>query len=212
MNLLDVYNLLSTSEITHEQAAKTLGITERDLKFRMTKHGHRLPLVLSVLDKIKTDKITRGEASIALGRTIRQTNKLMESWDIRRPLKTYLVDKQVTQIKWEIQKKYAIDFIAGGIDFETAAEGAGLSTRQIRRRVADLLEKHYEMPYKDLGKLSLNRRKRLADEVETAEHLELSKQNVLKSIAGGKLSIQEEALSRVLHKRVVYDRRRSTNA
>ena len=212
MNLLDVYNLLSTSEITHEQAARTLGITERDLKFRMTKHGHRLPLVLSVLDKIKTDRLTRKEASIALERTVRQTNKLMESWNISRPLKTYLVDKQVTQIKWEIRKKYAIDFIAGGIDFETAADGAGCSTRQMRRWVVDLLVKHSKMPYKDLDQLSVTRRKRLADEIETAEHLELSKQNVLKLIADGKLSIQEEALNRVLSKRVVYDRRRNTNA
>lgn len=211
MNLLDIYNLLLKGDITHKQAADTFGLTERDLKARITRHGHRLPLILSVLDKIKTDKITREEASKALERSTRQTNKLMESWKIERPLKVYLVDKQVTQIKWEIQKKYAIDFIAGGIDFETAAEGADLSTRQIRRRVADLLMKHHEMPYKDLDQLSMARRRRLAEGIETAENLELSKQNMLKLIADGKLSIKEEALNRVLSRRVVHDRRKNTN-
>lgn len=209
MNLLDVYNLMITNEITQEQAAGTFGFSERDLKFRMTRWGHRLPLLLACLDKIKADTMTRSEAADTLGISTRQINKLQETWKVARPLKTYLVDKAATQIKWEIRKKYAIDFIAGGIDFETAAEGAGCTTRQMRRWVADLLVKHYEMPYKDLIPLSLKRRKRLADEIETAENLELAKQNVLKSIADGKMSIEEEALNRVLSKRVTHDRRRA---
>jgi len=76
----------------------------------------------------------------------------------------------------------------------------------MRRWVSDLLKKHYDMTFKDLKTLSTTRRRRLADEIETAENLELSKQQVLKSIADGKLSIQEEALNRVLSKRVVQNR------
>lgn len=212
MNLLDIYNALMSKQITTEQAASTLGLVERDLKFRMTKAGHKLPLTLSVLDKIKADAITREEASRVLGVSVRQINKLQESWSVARPLKAYLVNKAATQIKWEIRKKYAIDFIASGSDFEAAAEAAGCSSRQMRRWVTDLLEKHFDMPYKDLAHVSMSRRKRLADEIETAENLELAKQNVLKSIADGKVSIQEEALNRVLSKRSVSTRRRTHNA
>lgn len=211
MNLLDVYNLMTTNEITQEQAATTFGFAEKDMKFRMSRWGHRLPLLLATLDKITSDTITREEAAEILQVTVRQINKLQGTWRVARPLKTYLVDKQATQIKWELRKKYAIDYIAGGVDFENLAESAGCSSRQMRRWVADLLIKHFEMPYKDLLTLTPNKRKRLADEIETAEHLELSKKNVLKSIADGKLSVQEEALNRVLSKRVIHDRRRTTN-
>jgi len=39
------------------------------------------------------------------------------------------VDRAATQVKWEISKKYAIDFIADATDIATASEDAGLSTR-----------------------------------------------------------------------------------
>jgi hypothetical protein len=201
MNFLDIYNLLAQGEITHDQAATILGMTPKNLKFRITKWGHKLPLLLATLDKIKADTITREEASAALNVVPRQVNKLMESWKVTRPLKTYHVSKAATSIKWEIHKKYAIDFISGSMELLEAAENAGISDRQMRREISKLLKKHYEMPFKDLNQISLNRRKRLADEIETAEGLELAKQSVLKSIADGKLSIREEALNRVLSKR-----------
>lgn len=206
MNLIDVYNALQRKDITEEQAAQAFGITVTDLRFRTTRWGHRLPLLLSVLDKIKADTISRAEAAKVLGISGRQVNKLQESWKTQRKLKQYLVDRTVSKIKWEMHKKYAIDVIAGSMEFEEAAENTGLSTRQMRREVSKLLEKHYEMPYKDLKTLSLTRRKRLADEIETAENLEISKQQVLKSIADGKLSMQEEALKRVLSKRTMQNR------
>lgn len=208
MNLLDVYNLMVTNQITVQEAAKTLDMSERDMKFRITKWGHKLPLLLAVLDKIKADIITREEAAEALNLSPRQINKLQETWGIERPLKAYLVDKAAIQIKWEIRKKYAIDFIAGGTEMEEAALGAEVSTRQMRRWVSDLLKAHYDMPYKDLLTLSLTKRKRLADEIETAENLELAKQQVLKSIADGKMSVEQEALNRVLAKRTNHNRGR----
>ena len=198
MNLLDVYNLMIQKEITQEEAASTFGFTPAQFNMRLKKWGHRLPLLLATMDKIKSDTITREEAASLLGVTNREVNKLQQSWSVQRPLKAYLVERAATQIKWEIRKKYAIDFIAGGTEFTEAAEAAQVSTRQMRRWVSELLRKHYEMPYKDLAKLSLARRKRLADDIEKAENIELAKQQVLKSIADGKMSVEQEALNRVL--------------
>ena len=53
--LLDVYNLYDKSEITDEEAAKALGMTLKTFRFRYTKWGHRLPLLLAILGKIKED-------------------------------------------------------------------------------------------------------------------------------------------------------------
>jgi len=211
MNLLDVYNLLVTKEITEEQAANTLGITVTDLRFRLTRHGHRLPLVLATLDKIGNDSISRIDAAEVLGLSKREINKLMVSWQIKRPMKENVIDRQVSKIKWEIRKKYAIDFIAGGDDIETVAEQASVSSRQMRRWVSGLLEEHFQMTYKEMMSLTDARRRRLADEIETAENLELAKQQVLKSIADGKVSLEEEALKRLMSKRSNHGRKMPTN-
>ena len=171
------------------------------LKFRMTKFGHRLPLVLATLDKIRNDEITRPEAAEVLGVTTRQINHLMNNWKVERPLKAYLVTRQASKIKWELRKKYAIDFIAGTIDINQAAEAAKCSDRQMRRWVSELLMKHYEMPFKDLKLVQDRRRIRLAQEIEEAEGIELAKQRVLEAISDGKKAIEDEAFDRVLAKK-----------
>ena len=71
MKRLDVYNLYDKSEITDEEAAKALNMTLKTFRFRCTKWGHHLPLLLAILDKIKEDKITREEAAEALAVTVR---------------------------------------------------------------------------------------------------------------------------------------------
>lgn len=208
MNLLSVYSLLTNNEITSRQAASSLGLTEKSLKIRAKKWGHKLPLLLATLDKIKADKITREEAATTLDICPRQVNMLQKSWNVDRPIKTYLVEKAKSEIKWEIRKKYAIDYVSGGIEIEDAAAMAGVSTRQMRRWVSDLLKKHYQMQWKDLIQVSDIRRRRLADEMDKAENLEMTKQTTLKMIADGRAAIGEEALNRVLAKRVIHDRRR----
>lgn len=202
MNLLDLYSMIQKNEVTPLEAAKALGFTQRDLKFRMTRYGARLPGVLSVLDKIRNDEITRKEAAVQLNVGVREVNQLMNSWRVRRPLKQYLITRASSSVKWEIRKKFAIDFIAGAGTIEDAAEGANVSTRQMRRWVTELLDKHFKMVFKDLKPLSLARRKRLADEIETAEGLELAKQQILKAIADGKRSIADEAVERVVARRI----------
>jgi hypothetical protein len=198
MTLLDVFNALQNREINLSEAAKALGMTDRDLKFRLTRHGARLPGILTVLDRIRRDEITRDNAATYLNVSVREVNQLMKTWRVSRPLKQYLVDRAAAKVKWEVRKKFAIEFIAAQSTIEDAAENAGVSQRQMRRWVSDLLDKHYGMVFKDLRRLTEVRRRRLADEIETAEGLELAKQQMVKAIADGKRSITDEALDRVL--------------
>lgn len=203
MKLMDLYVALNNKQITEEQAAEALGIKKHSLKVRMGKWGHRLPLVLATLDKIADDLMTRDEAAEVLGITNRTVNLVMKSWNISRPIKQYVIQKAAAEVKWELRKKSAIDFIAGSDDLESCAERAGCSTRQMRRWVTALLDKHFEITFKDLNEMTSAKRKRLADEVETAENLELAKQQALKVIEDGRKTIEEEALERILatHKR-----------
>lgn len=204
MNLLHIYNMLNTGEITHQQAAAAFGFSESNLTFRIKRYGMKLPFVLATLDKIKSDQINRIDAAEALGVSTRYVNKLMESWSIVRPIHEtmpYLVSRASSQVKWDVRKKYAVDFIAGTISFEMASEAAGCSVRQIRRWVSDLLSKHYGMAYKDLAQVPLQRRARLAQEIRAAENLELAKQQMVDAIADGKMSLKDEAIKRVIAKR-----------
>lgn len=198
MNLLDVYNLFDKGDITQEEAASTLGMTLKTFRFRCTKWGHRLPLLLAILDKIKEDKITREEAAVALSVTAREVNQLMKSWNISRPVKEYALNKAKAEVKWEIRKRYAIDFIAGSSDIDDAAERAEVSVRQMRRWVSDLINKHFGMVWGDLKLLSNAKRKALALEVEKAENLELERQQTLNAIASGRKTLESEALDRAL--------------
>ena len=197
MTLLEVYSMMEAGQINHEQAAQALGMDLKTLKFRMTKFGHRLPLVLATLDKIRNGEIERSEAADLLNVSSRQVNHLMTNWKIERPIRAYLVERAASKIKWEIRKKFAIDYIAGSKEIDEASDLAGVSVRQMRRWVSELLMKHYEMPFKDLKLVSDRRRLRLAEEIETAEGLELAKQRVLEAIADGKKAIEEEAFDRV---------------
>ena len=200
MDLLQVWSLLQANEITFEEAAEALGINPTSLKFRVTRWGHRLPLLLATLDRIKKDEITRTEASEVLGVTTRQVNHLMTTWKVDRPVKDYLIERATAKVKWEVRKKFAIDYIAGTLDLDKAAAAAGVSVRQMRHWVSELLIKHFEMPFKDLKEVSMNRRSRLANEVELAEGLEREKLRVADAISAGDRTMKDEAIERVLHR------------
>lgn len=201
MKLIEIYSLLQSGEITAQQAADALGVSPLSFKVRCARWGHRLPLMLSVLDKITMGTITRTEAAEALEVTDRQVNKLSESWKVMRPISARIIHRATSKVKWEIRKKYAIDFIAAASTIEDASERAGVSTRQMRRWVSDLLQHHYEMVWKDLDKVPTNRRRRLAEDIETAEGLELAKQNVINAISRGEKNLEEEAMQRVMARR-----------
>lgn len=200
MRLLEVYGALQGDHITHDEAAKLLGITARDLKFRITRWGPRLPILCATLDMIADGTCTRAEASAMIGVSERQVNHLMETWKVSRPIAKYVVDQTISQIKWEIRKKYAIEFIGGFSTIEEAAEGAEVSTRQMRRWVSDLLDEHFQMAFKDLKDLTPRKRAQLAQEIEDHEGFEYAKRAVLQSISRGETTLQEEAAARVAHK------------
>lgn len=202
MKLSDIYKQLKAGDIDLKAAAEQFGISEIGLKIRISKHGDNLPRVLKTLDRIAADQISREAAAEYLKVQVRTINLLMETWHVKRPARdAYLVTRAKASIKWEIRKKYAIDFIAGSDTLESAAEGAEVSVRQIRRWVSELLEKHYQMVFKDLKGMRDSQRKRLADEIETAEGLEIEKQQVLKQIADGHRAVQDVAMERVRAKR-----------
>lgn len=200
MKLLDIYALLDKGDITIEEAANALDITPKTMRFHLTRWGHRLPLLLSILDKVREDKITRSEAAEALQVTERQVNQLMGTWNVHRPIKPYLLDREKAQVKWELRKRFAIEFIGGGISLEDAAEKAEVSDRQMRRWVADLLDKHFKMPWSDLKEITEPKRRKLAEEIEQLERLELSKAHALNAIAAGKKTVEAEAVDRLMLK------------
>ena len=201
MKLANILNDLKTGKIDEPQAAALLGISVKSLRGRITKGGERLPLTLAVLDKIRADEISRDEAIELLGVCARQVNKLAQSWGVERPIKEYLVRRSKSEIKWEIRKKFAIDYIAGGLTLEEAAERMEVSDRQVRRWVSELLMKHFEMPWKDLEKVTTSNRKRLANEIEKAEGIEYAQASVINAIARGNMTLEQEATQRAVAKK-----------
>jgi len=101
----------------------------------------------------------------------------------------------------EMRKRYAIEFISGTMSLDDAAIKAGVSDRQIRRWVTDLLEKYYGMPWSDLINLPEHKRKRIADEIEHKEGLEYAKNRVLDTIAAGRADLMDVALDRLLERK-----------
>lgn len=201
MKRYEVYKQFARGRQTEEDLAGALGLSVRSWRIRSTKHGSKLPLVLKTLDEIEADTLSRDEASERLGVCVRQVNQMMRTWGVSRPLKDYLVTRAVSSVKWEIRKKFAIEFIAGSSTLEDASERAEVSMRQMRRWVADLLDTHFGMVFKDLKDLTKTKRERLADSIEEAEGLEIAKLNVLNEVARGDRAIEEVALERVLSKR-----------
>lgn len=201
MNLLDIYNLMQKGELTLEDAAIALDVTPKSLKIRIAKHGHRLPLVLATLDKIRADEITRDQAAIALNVTVRTINAAMASWDVKRPLKDYLIDQAAATVKWEVRKKFAIDFIGEHMTLLKAAQSAGVSDRQMRRWVSELINEHYGMVWKDLEGIPLARRRRMALEIEDKEGLAEEKIRLVQAISEGEKALKEVALDNVLARR-----------
>ena len=160
-----------------------------------------MPLILLTLDQIVAGAIDRNNAAKTLEVSTRQVNKLMESWSVQRPLKNYLVVRAASNLKWDIRKTFAIDYIAGRETLENAAAGAGVSGRQMRRWVVDLLKEHLGIVFKDLGKLSEALRRSISRQILAGEEIDSTTQQKVLEIASGKVSIEDEALARVLLKR-----------
>jgi hypothetical protein len=197
MNLLDVYNMREKGLMSEEEAAAAFGRTVRSLRVIWSRWGNKLPLMFSTLDKIREGKVSRAEAAELLEVSLRHVNQMMEAWGVQKPIGEKRVRREQADIKWSVRQKFAIDYIAGATTIEDAAEATQLSVRQMRRWVSQLLQKHYDMPFKDLKVIALARRRRLAQEIEEKEGLDLAKQQMLKAVFDGRKSIQEEAAERL---------------
>lgn len=189
--------------------AKALEIEERALKIRMARHGLRLPMVLGVLDQIREGKLSRTGAAATLQVTVRTVNALMTSWNASRPIAKDTLSRATSQVKWEVRKKFAVDFIRGNLNLDQAAKAADVSTRQMRRWVSELIHKHHGLVYKDLAEIAPSRLRALADEVLEAEHLEDLARRTAEAISDGQTTEAEEALRRLSEARV--QKRKKTN-
>lgn len=201
MNLLDIYNLMQKGEMTVEQAAVALGMNTRNLKIRMGRLGHRLPIVLATLDKIKRDEISRSEAAEILGVEVRNVNALSASWNVRRPIREYMVDRIATELKWDVHNKYAVDYIGEHLSLDEASEKAGVSTRQMRRIVSKLLKEHDGSSWKDLSPMTLSNRRRLSEDISNNIGLEKARREVAESIALGSRTIHDQAVDLIVARR-----------
>lgn len=193
MKLLDAYVAMQNGELTEAEVASALGITERALKIRISRHGLKLPLVLSVLDQFHENKISRDDAA-AMGVTVRTVNAL-------RPLSNDTITRATSQVKWEVRKKFALDFIRGTMNIDAAAEAAGVSSRQMRRWVANLIKKHYGIVYKDLAEIAPRRLAEMAKHIEEEEALEEATKAIADKVSEGAVSEREEAKRRLAAKR-----------
>lgn len=199
MKLLATWNDLTEGKINAEQAAEALGVTVETIKARLREPKEDTLRLLNVLDLIAADKVDRDTAAEMLDVSPRAVNLHMRKWKISRPVKAYVVERAYAETKWEVRKKFATDFIGLRIgNFEEAAEAAGISTRQIRRWVSEMLLKHFNMQYKDLLPLGVGVRQEMAQKILDAENLEDSKQRLAEDIAFGRRKLEDEAKKRAV--------------
>ena len=201
------------SEISAAEAAQIYAISPSDFQLRLSRNGNHLPLILKSLDRVATGHLSSNELSVILGVSVRQCNALIKSWNVTRPAKClpeYLVERTASKVKWEIRKKYAIDYIAGGASIADSAANAGVSTRQMRRWVSELLARHasktHVVAFSDLRAISPTKRRRLADQVEVREGLDRDKQAAVREIVSGERLLRDVATERVLNNNIVKGR------
>ena len=107
-------------------------------------------------------------------------------------------------MKWEVQKKFAIDYIAGRAgSLDKASALAGVSERQFRRIVSAPLSEHLGMVWSDPGDLPLPQLQRVAREIEKAERIAAETHRLASDISDGKVSRKDEAIKRAVEARVV---------
>lgn len=197
LHLSDIYRELVSEKIDLATAASRYGISTKGLKSRLTKWGDSMPLLLMTLDRIVADAISRDEAAKILNVSTRNINKLMESWSVQRPIKEYLVNRTISTLKWDVRMKYAIDYISGSTGLDAAASSAGISTRQVRRWVTDLLQYYHDIVFKDLAKLPPDVRFRVGKIIGAGEKIDDESERLILAIASDRVKLEAEARKRV---------------
>lgn len=214
MSITSLYQKYKAGKLTKERFAEKLGISPLQLTIRLGKHGDQIEKRFEILDKIAENLITRDQAALEWsgikgGVNVRTINAAMRAWGVEREMTEDMVNRVAPKVKWEVIKKYSVDFIKGTLDLVKSAEAAGISDRQLRRWVSDLLIKHYDMPFKDLKHVTQTRREALAADILLAESLESGK---IQPVLMGQISRFEEAELRIAAKRATKKGRRAEKA
>lgn len=214
MHITPLYLKFKAGKLTKERFAEKLGISPVQLTIRLGKHGDQIEKRFGILDKISENLITRDQAALEWGGVnggvnVRTINAAMRAWGVEREMTEDMVSRVAPQVKWEIIKKYSVDFILGTLNLSASASAAGISDRQLRRWVSQLLKKHYDMPFKDLKMVTQTRRQALAADILEAESLEEAK---IQPVLTGEVSRFEEAERRIAAKRATKTERRAEKA
>lgn len=200
MNHLDLYKQYKKGTLTLADWAEVLDIKETSLKIRVTKQGARLPKFLATLDKIASGALTMKEGAELLGVAPRAMSTNCATWKVQKPVSDFVLTRTTATLKWDVRKKFALDFIAGRYNLDQASESAEISTREMRRWVWKLLDKYQIGDFRSLVDTSLRQRRKWAEDIEQAEGLEHAKLRLLETIGAGQRALAEVALEQATDK------------
>lgn len=172
----EIVYLAGKGDITIEEAALRLNTTPRAVATMVTKWDGRMNLLLRVLRRFREQFETREDVAEArrqaaelLGISERQVNRLLVRSKVgrKRPKKVEEREKtaEQSQKKWKLRQKYAICIIDGTMSPDEAGLHAEVSSRQMYRWATKLLAER-GMDMKDLSKMSLPNRRKLANVIE----------------------------------------------
>lgn len=211
MTFSKAYTQFQKGELSEEQFAQILNCTVFGLRVRMGKQGSKFKLTLKTLDELASGTTNTQAAAEKLNCSTRTINSMRENYGVARPVGEWKVRRIGAKIKWDVHKKFALDFIAGTIKLEDAAQAAGLCDRQVRRWVTQLLEKHTDHTWKSHSKLGITQQYHLAREIETKEDLDVQRKMLADAIARGDKTVHGEATDRVVYMRDSKRRKRGTS-
>ena len=172
----EIVYLAGKGDIKIEEAARRLNKSPQAVAVMIGKWDGRLNTLLKVLKSLKEQPETREDyaerrlkAAKTLGITERQLNRLMNKGQIERKRPKKVEKREETaenaQKKWELRQKAAICIIDGTMTPEEAGLHAEVSSRQMYRWATKLLAEQ-GLVMKDLPRMTLPARRRLANQIE----------------------------------------------
>lgn len=177
-----VLHSVSRGTMPVREASALLNTSPRAIQQMLTIWKPKLEPVVGLIDDLLVPTNTKKEQtklkeSIAntLEITYRQVNRLLKLSKIHPPTPKSIENREKTrenaQKSREINVKYAIDVISGGVDVQTASESCGLSARQMYRVCGTLSQEILGVKFKVLRSMDANLRCKLARQIEEALHV-----------------------------------------
>jgi hypothetical protein len=198
---LEIYSMYMAGRATLEQTATSLGFTPGGFRIILARAKEEMPKRLAVLDEIDAGRMKNAEACKVLGCSVRNLSALMKNWGVERPMAMEGIDDVLIEIKQGLQIKYALEvirkpYVKGEmVEFlDDMADKAGISSRQLRREVTDLLRRHVQLEYTDLTSMNEKQRNAVADQIEEAEHRDAQHVKVIEQVASGIRRREEAAI------------------